>query len=207
MAATIESRVDNIAYFEPEKVSHKTALFNEKSSEQALKRSWNFESLSKIKDFAVGFTIIQSATSKTKRLGQFFVLFCMSFTLFLFALSSLPMILIFPEKFALLFSLASVFLHLALSCLKENMGEYIKSLLANEDYSTVAAVYLGSLSFTIYASVYLGNYVVILAACGLQMASIAWLMFSLFPRGSQGILTVLKLGMKVCPSGKSLLPI
>ena len=208
MATTITPRVDHISYFEPEKISHKTSLVTQDGNgDKSEKPRWNLKPLEKIKDFAISFTLVQAATSKTKRLSQFLIFFCISCTLFLFSLSSLPVVLIFPEKFALLFSLASVSLHISLSCLKENFEEYLKSISSNQDYSTVSVVYIFSLLFTIYSSIYLGSYIVVLASCGLQMASVAWLMYSMFPRSSQGVLTILKLGLKVCPSGKSILPI
>lgn len=199
MSATITDRVDNISFFEQDKPSHTTSLFTDKTKET--KPGILKNSLEKVTNFMQQFQVVQAASTKTRKISQFLIFFCISCALFLFALSSLPMILIFPEKFALLFSLASIALHVALSCLKENFEEYLKALVADKDYSTVSTVYGISLMFTLYASIYLGSYVVVLVSCGLQMASVAWLMFAMFPRGSNGVLTVVKLGLRVCPGG------
>lgn len=204
MSTTIPVRVDNISFFEQQKPSHSVALFTDKDKET--KPGLLRTSLEKVTGFMQQFSVVQVASSKTRKVSQFLVFFCIACALFLFALSSLPMILIFPEKFALLFSLASIALHVALSCLKENLEEYLKALVADKDYSTVSTVYGVSLLFTLYSSLYLGSYVVVLVACGLQMASVAWLMFSMFPRGSNGVLTIVRLGLRVCP-GSSILQV
>ena len=69
MATTITPRVDHISYFEPEKISHKTSLVTQDGNgDKSEKPRWNLKPLEKIKDFAISFTLVQAATSKTKLL-------------------------------------------------------------------------------------------------------------------------------------------
>lgn len=152
-------------------------------------------------------SFVQAAATKTSRIKNFVLFSMLATVLFLFALSSLPVILVFPEKFAMLFSLASLVMHLALSYLKPSLEEYFQALVSNKDYSTITMMYFVSLFFTLYSSVYLGNYVIVLAACGLQMVAITWYLFTMFPRGSQGVLFFLRYTFKICSCGKSTLPI
>jgi Got1/Sft2-like family len=191
----------------PETSVNNTTRLVEGDAPQEYKKAGTLRSvLHRVKSSVVPMSFIKSAALKTSRLKNFFILSCFAFVLFVLALSSLPMILIFPEKFALFFSLGSLVMHLALSNLKPSTEEYLKALVSNNEYSTICTMYFVSLFMTLYSAIYLGSYVIVIAACGLQMFSLGWLLFTMFPRGTQGALTVLKYTLKICP-GKSLIPI
>ena len=162
--------------------------------------------LAKVQSTLAPISFIQAAATKTSRLKNFFLFAALSFFLFIVSLSSLPVILIFPEKFALVFSIASIVMHVALSYLKPSSEEYFQALVSNKDYSTISLLYFFSLFFTIYSALYLGSYVIVLASCCLQLFTISWYLFTMFPKSSQGVLTVFKYTLKICP-GKSFLPI
>jgi hypothetical protein len=205
--AAIAAGIDNISFFSEEKITNKTQLFDSIDEPREQKPGLLKSSLFKLASFITPFSIIQSAANKTSRFKNFFLFSFLAAFFFIFAITSLPMVLIFPEKFAMFFSIASLIMHLALSYLKPSFEEYMKALVSNNDYSTISTVYLVSLFFTLYASVYLGNYIIVLAACGLQMFSIGWFLVTMFPRGSQGILTVFRYSLKLCPCGKDLMPV
>jgi hypothetical protein len=77
----------------------------------------------------------------------------------------LPMILLFPQKFALMFSVGSLCLHAALSYLKSSPLDYIWHLLKERTW--VSSAYMFSLLYTIYAAIVLRSYImVIIAATG-----------------------------------------
>ncbi|OMJ83358.1 hypothetical protein SteCoe_15762 [Stentor coeruleus] len=104
---------------------------------------------------ASGINVISSAAERTSRLKNFFILGAISALLFVFSLSFLPMILVFPQKFALLFSLGSLVMQVAMSYLKSNVWEYIQALFSKEN-AVVSGLYFGSMFFTIYAAGVLG---------------------------------------------------
>ena len=198
--------LDNIVLFD-DKVTNTTKLFTEDDQSTDKKPGFLRNAISRVQATLAPIPFISAAVNKTSRIKNFFLFSILAFILFIFSLSCLPMILIFPEKFALVFSLASLVMHVALSYLKPSTEEYIQALVSNKDYTTVSTLYFVSMFFTIYSSIYLGSYIVVLAACGMQMFTISWYLFTMFPRGSQGVLTFLKYSFKICSCGKSILPI
>jgi len=115
-------------------------------------------------------------------------------------------ILLFPQKFALLFSLASLVMQVGLSYLKNSFIEYVQALFSKEN-SIVSGMYFASMFFTLYAAGVLGSYVIVLVACGVQGFSILWYIFSMFPGGKNGFLSLFKYALRLCPCGEGILPI
>ena len=153
-----------------------------------------------------GLSIISGAAERTARLKNFFILGAVSVLLFIFSFTFLPMILLFPQKFALLFSLGSLVMQVALSYLKPSGWEYIQALFS-KDNSVVSGLYFASMFFTLYAAGIMGNYIIVLVACGIQSFAILWYIFSMFPGGKSGFLSIAKYSLRLCPCGDSLLPI
>ena len=153
-----------------------------------------------------GLNIFSSAAERTARLKNFFILSGISLLLFIFSFSFLPIILLFPQKFALLFSLGSLVMQVALSYLKQSAWDYVQALFSKEN-SLVSGLYFLSMFFTIYAAGVLGSYIIVLVACGIQIFAILWYIFSMFPGGKSGFLTIIKYSLRICPCGDSLLPI
>lgn len=153
-----------------------------------------------------GINIINSAAERTSRLKNFFILGAVSALLFMFSLTFLPMILVFPQKFALLFSLGSLVMQVAMSYLKPNVWEYIQALFSKEN-AVVSGLYFASMFFTIYAAGVVGSYILVLVACGIQTFAIFWYIFSMFPGGKSGFINIVKYTLRICPCSESLLPI
>ncbi|OMJ70710.1 hypothetical protein SteCoe_31238 [Stentor coeruleus] len=161
---------------------------------------------STIKSKTTGLNILSSVTERTSRLKNFFILGTISIGLFLFSLSFLPMIIVFPQKFALLFSLSSLVMQVAMSYLKSNAWEYIQALFSKEN-SIVSGFYFASMFFTLYAAGVVGSYLVVLIACGVQLFAIFWYVFSMFPGGKSGFISIVKWSLKICTCRESILPI
>mmetsp|Transcript_20211 Transcript_20211/g.20230 ORF Transcript_20211/g.20230 Transcript_20211/m.20230 type:complete len:156 (-) Transcript_20211:32-499(-) len=153
--------------------------------------------------------VINNATQRTARLKYFFIFISLSIGLFVGSFTFLPMVLLFPQKFALLFSLASLTMQIALSYLKPTVWDYIKALFSSKENLVVSFVYFFSILWTIYAAAILGSYIMVCISAIIQMFAIGWYIFSMFPGGYSGFLNLLKYGCKLCPcfSGDSLLPL
>lgn len=153
--------------------------------------------------------MLQNAANRTARLKHFFIFIFVSIGLFIGSFTFLPMVLIFPQKFALLFSLASLTMQVALSYLKPTAWDYAKTLFSGKQNIIVSLFYLFSVFWTIYSAAIIGSYVMVCVSATIQFLAIFWYLFSMFPGGYSGFLNILRYGFKFCPcfSGDSLLPI
>ncbi|CAI5677117.1 unnamed protein product [Oreochromis niloticus] len=120
--------------------------------------------------------------SRRQRLLAFGV--CVSFSALCFGLSALyaPLLLLYARKFALLWSLGSVFAIAAAAVLRGP-----SRLAAGLPTSPGAAVYLCALGGTLYAALSLHSTVLTALGAALQVAVIAGCLVSLLPGGSAGI--------------------
>ena len=206
MANSRVQTLDNITLFD-DQVRNTTKLVLDDSETASSRPGMISKAFGKLQSVLGPLNFVKAAATKTSRIKNFVLFLMLACVLFLFALSSLPMVLMYPENFALLFSLASLVMHLAMSYLKPSTEEYIQALVSNKEFSTITTLYFVSLFFTVYSSAYLRSYVIVLAACGMQMATVTWYLFTMFPRGSQGFLTAIRYSLKICPCGPSTLPI
>jgi Got1/Sft2-like family len=208
MAHNFNQVLDNLSFYQTSKQKESSWLSkmwkNDKVEEQS-SFIGNLSASIKSKTTS-GLNILNSAAERTARLKNFFILAGVSVLLFLFSFSFLPMILLFPQKFAILFSLGSLVMQAALSYLKPSAWDYIQALFSKEN-TLVSGLYFGSMFFTIYAAGIMGSYVIVLIACGIQTFAILWYVFSMFPGGRSGFLSIVKYSLKICPCGDSLLPI
>lgn len=120
--------------------------------------------------------------SRRQRLVAFAV--CVSFSVLCFGLSALyaPLLLLYARKFALLWSLGSLFAIAAVAVLRGP-----SRLAAGLPTSPGAAVYLCALGGTLYAALSLHSTVLTALGAALQVAVIVGYVVSLLPGGSAGI--------------------
>lgn len=109
---------------------------------------------------------------------------CVAFSALCFGLSALyaPLLLIYARKFALLWSLGSLFAIAAVAILRGP-----SRLLAGLPTSPGAAVYLVTLGGTLYAALSLHSTVLTALGAALQVAVIVGYVVSLLPGGSAGM--------------------
>lgn len=122
------------------------------------------------------------ALSRTQRLSAFAVL--SSFSLLCFGLSALyaPLLLLYARKFALLWSLGSVFAIGAVGALRGPV-----KLLYGVPHSPPALAYLSALGFTLYAALSLQSTVLTAIGAGVQVLVIVGAVVSLLPGGAAGL--------------------
>ena len=208
MAHNFNQVLDNLSFYQTSKEKEASWLSKMWKSNKAPESSGFISTLSSSikKTSTSGLSMVNAAADRTARLKNFFILGAVSLLLFIFSFSFLPIILLFPQKFALLFSLGSLVMQVALSYLKPSVWEYVKALFS-KDNTIVSGLYFASLFFTIYAAGVMGSYIIVLIACGIQALAILWYIFSMFPGGRSGFLTILKYSMRICPCADTLLPI
>lgn len=120
--------------------------------------------------------------SRRQRLVAFAV--CVSFSALCFGLSALyaPLLLLYARKFALLWTLGSVFAIAAVAVLRGP-----SRLVAGLPTSPGAVVYVCALGGTLYAALSLHSTVLTALGAALQVAVIVMFVVSLLPGGSAGI--------------------
>ncbi|CAG9331269.1 unnamed protein product [Blepharisma stoltei] len=158
---------------------------------------------------AAGLSVFQSAANRTYRIKNFFLFLLLSIGLFIGAFMFLPMVLLFPQKFALMFSLASLCMQIAMSYLKPNSIAYMKCLFYGKDNLKVSLAYFISLLWTIYSAIILRSYIWVCISSSIQFLALLWFLFSMVPGGTSGFITLLKYSFKLCPCmpTESLLPL
>jgi len=209
MSHNFESVLDNLSFYQTDKKAQEGWWNSWWTSVDKEQKSFiSGVSNSFQRSTSAGVSLFQSASNRTARYKNFFVFLLISAALFVGAFMFLPVVLIFPQKFALMFSLGSLCMHVAMSYLKASMYDYVKALFSNKDNTIVSGVYFGSLIWTIYSAAILGSYIWVFITSGLQLLSLVWFVFSLFPGGTQGFLNMAKYGLRLCPCfpGESLLP-
>lgn len=158
-----------------------------------------------------GIDSLQSAYEGTVTAGRrlkFFFLYMLLAALCLFGSSFfLPMVLLFPEKFSMLFSLSGICVHVAMSYLRVRQTDYLYDLCRRDNFP-LSACYFGSIVLTLYFSLVSKSYVMVLFCTGIQAICVLWFFFSLFPGGTTGLKAVFRYGLRlICPCGESSLPL
>lgn len=114
------------------------------------------------------------------------ILLCGSVSLYALALFVfLPLILFAPAKFASSFTFASIMWLAAMSCVRGPRAT-LTSLVSNGNLPITCA-YLGSMLLTLYATLVVQSYLLIVAAIVVQMASAAYYSASFLPGGTAGM--------------------
>ncbi|XP_074655143.1 uncharacterized protein LOC141908825 [Tubulanus polymorphus] len=112
---------------------------------------------------------------------------CIAVGLFCFVLAwlFLPMVVVKPRKFALLYTLGSLFLIASFSLLWGPMN-HVKHLLSGPRIAFTTA-YLGTMFATIYFSVWYKSTALTIVFAVAQMISLVWYMVSYIPGGHTGM--------------------
>ena len=155
-------------------------------------------------------TVLNGAVSRASRLKHFFLFLALSVVLFIGSFMFLPMVLIFPQKFALLFSLGSICIQVSFSYLRSSGWEYAKYLFSSRDNAALTGLYFFTLFWTVYAAMISQSYIQVIIATITQLFIILYFLFSLVPGGTSGLISMFKYGLKMCCCnwfGGSLLPI
>jgi hypothetical protein len=170
-----------------------------------------FSSLGKKLSSLNPITPIRSAADRTVRLRWFFLFFLIAMGCFGMALMFLPIVLLFPAKFALMFSLGSVCMQVAMSYLKASFYEYLVSLFTRNSL-VLTALYFVSLAGCIWAALIQRSYLLVVFWTVIESGCILWYIFSFFPGGTTGLVKMVSYGCSMCKSvccygSRSLLPI
>lgn len=104
---------------------------------------------------------------------------------FLAFMIGLPVILLRPHKFALLFTMGSLGFMFSFSFLKGPTA-HLKSMCAAESVRFTAA-WIGSMLATIYAALVVRSYVLVVLTSSVQITSLAFYLVSSIPGGTRGL--------------------
>ena len=106
-----------------------------------------------------------------------------------------PMLVLFPAKFAVCFSVGSVCSVCAVGALRGAQAQ-VAHMIAPERL-VLSLAYLGALLGTLYCSLVLHSYVLTILSSVAQAAALLYYQVSYFPYGAQGLKTVLSMGMHI----------
>ncbi len=126
-----------------------------------------------------------AALSYGERFKGFAVLLSSSGCFFVIAFMFLPTIALFPGKFALAFSLASLLFMGSFAFLR-GPAKHFRSMLA-PDRLPFSITYVGSLLLTIYSCMTAKGYIITLSSVIFQIASLMWYASSFLPGGKYGM--------------------
>ena len=142
--------------------------------------------------------------SKKQRIIGFMICLCMGLLCFALASMYFPVLIMFARKFALLFSLGSVFTLGSFSFLWGPMN-HMKHLFSKERVP-FTSVYLATLFGTLYFALSLQSTVLTVIAAVGQFLALAWFTISYIPGGQTGLKFFSRLCSTFCKStvGRSL---
>jgi hypothetical protein len=104
--------------------------------------------------------------------------------LFLAFAFGLPVVALFPAKFALPFTLGSLCNLCALGALRGVRGQL--NHMSAPERLPISTAYVGSMLLTLYVTFVLQSYVLCILASGVQLACLLYYTLSYFPGGAQG---------------------
>lgn len=139
--------------------------------------------------------ILKHLTKKQRILG-FLVCILGGMFCFSFAAALLPVLVVSSRKFALLFTMGSLFFIASFSLLKGPVA-HMKSLAAKEKLPFTCA-YFGSLVLTLYTAMVLQSYVLTVISSVIQMAALMYFFMSYIPGGVTGMTYMCKTMATIC---------
>ena len=151
---------------------------------------------------------LPSLSSKQRIIG---FMTCLIMGIFCFSYSTvyIPLLLFKARKFALLFSLGSVFVMGSFSFLWGPV-KHFKHML-NKERLPFTAVYTGTLTLTLYFAMGLQSTVLTVIAASCQVIALVWFVISYIPGGQTGLKFMTKMCSSLCRrtigGGSSSLPI
>ena len=130
---------------------------------------------------------ISDVTQTKERLTIFSLLAVSGVVCMILAFTFLPMIIISPHKFAMLFTIGSFLMLASFSCLRGHAA-FFKHL-ASIERLPFSASYGLSLVGTLYCSMVMGSYILTMIFSGIQVIALAYFLVSYIPGGT-GALTL-----------------
>ena len=130
-------------------------------------------------EWACGMTLAQRLQAGTLLLLGAGFLFMLSLFIFL------PMVLLFPAKFAAAFSTASLLFMLALALIRGPRTTLLGFL--DRERAAFTAAYLGSLALSLWASLSGQGYFLVVLAVAVQIAALLWYASTFIPGGQTGM--------------------
>lgn len=115
----------------------------------------------------------------------------MGLALFVF----LPMVLIFPAKFALTFTLGSFLIQTAFAMLR-GPGKHIRGMFARDRLGS-SLIYLSSMGMTLYSAIIARSYILVICSVSVQVGALLWSSVSYLPRGQAALSVFTTLFCKV----------
>ncbi|CAH0387272.1 unnamed protein product [Bemisia tabaci] len=123
--------------------------------------------------------------SRLQRLIGFFVCLCIGGICFFVALMLIPVLLLKARKFALLFSLGSLFFLFSFSFLWGPLA-HLQGLCAR-DRLPFSAAYVSTLLATLYGALWLQSAAFTVLMAVLQLIALVWFLFTAIPGGQSGL--------------------
>lgn len=124
---------------------------------------------------------VVNETLQSKSYKWFLITLFTGLALLFFSLLFLPLVVIYPQKFCVLFSLGSLIITISFAFLQSPI-EYVKSLFAGKN-AIFSGCYIAALLFSLYAALIKQKYFMTLVATGCQLAALIYLIASRFPNG------------------------
>ena len=128
------------------------------------------------------------------RVATFFALGAASSVMYSLAFFYVPVLVLFPAKFAVCFSVASA----CSVCPWARSGAQAQAAhMVAPERLVLSLAYLGALLGTLYCSLVLHSYVLTILSSVAQAAALMYYQVSYFPYGAQGLKTVLTMGVHI----------
>ena len=137
--------------------------------------------------------------SRTERFKGFVGLLMVSVFFFAMAFFFLPVVVLYPQKFALAFTAGSC-CFMGSFALAQGPAKFTQSVCTRERFPFTAA-YVGSMLGTLYACLSLRSYVAVVAFSGVQLCALLWYGSSYVPGGRRGMAVFTK---AVCKTARVL---
>jgi len=134
--------------------------------------------------------------SKKQRILGFILCVLSGMFCFSFAAALLPVLVISSRKFALLFTLGSLFFIISFSLLKGPVAHFKQ--LASKEKLPFTAAYFGSLVLTLYTAMGLQSQILTIFSSGAQLAALMYFFMSYIPGGVTGLTYMCKTMGNIC---------
>ena len=129
------------------------------------------------------FGSIVTETLYNKNYTAFIITLLIGIAFIMISFLFLPLVVLYPQKFCVLFSLGSLTIIISLSFLQSPV-EYIRSFFTGKN-TIFSICYLGALIFYLYASLVLHKYLMTLLATVVHFSTLLYFIASRFSNGMQ----------------------
>jgi hypothetical protein len=156
-----------------------TAATSQNDEESAGLMNWASAKMSSAK------SSMEDLSNTKERFTTFAILAGIGIVCMILAFTFLPIVIISPHKFALLFTLGSGLMLLSFSFLRGH-GNFVKHM-ASMERLPFSASYLTSLVGTLYCSLVMGSYLLTLIFSLIQVVALAYFLVSYIPGGTSAL--------------------